>query len=166
MCEYSAPLTGTQPLASRGPNSSGAMYRGVPRGGVLTAPHPRPVGSGMARKARPKSLIFADMETEPPASTELTHRTCLQGWGKGRQLPPSEWNNHTGTGCTNEWGMQSTRAGHTHSGPYTRCLASGLHGCSPGRAETPCPLRRHRQWTPAGDWFPGTGPWNEPWPTG
>jgi hypothetical protein len=115
-------LTGTQPLASRGPNSSGAMYRGVPRGGVLTAPHPRPVGSGMARKARPKSLILADMETEPPASTELTHRTCLQGWGKGRQLPPSEWNNHTGIGCTNESDMRRVTPGCSRRGQVTHTV--------------------------------------------
>ncbi len=69
--------TSTQPWPSRCTNSSGAMYAGVPRGGVLTLPQPRPVGRGMARRASPKSLIFADTEVEPSGSMFVTHSTWM-----------------------------------------------------------------------------------------
>lgn len=69
-------LTFTQPLASCCTNISGAMYRGVPRGGVHTEPQPRPLARGMARSAKPKSLIFADTDTDPAASLAGTHSTC------------------------------------------------------------------------------------------
>ena len=68
--------TCTHPLASVSLSSSGAMYSGVPRGGVDTLAQPLPLGSGIARSARPKSLILADTDTAPSVSTDDTHSTC------------------------------------------------------------------------------------------
>jgi hypothetical protein len=78
--------TSTQPWPSRCTNNSGAMYAGVPRGGVLTLPQPRPVGRGMARSASPKSLIFADTEVDPSGSMFVTHSTCTRTTTSKRKM--------------------------------------------------------------------------------